>query len=108
MLLFGREPRRPRAGRALGAPEGSQHLERIAGGLAPLVVEFCRRHVDCLFTGRDLTAWLQVEARKRSIAMVPDSASRILRELRRRGRVQYQLLDRGQSLYRVTGVERSA
>lgn len=82
------------------------NLERVATKIAPLVMEFCRQiWADAKrslpqFHAVELTAFV----RRRMDGLAPDSAGRILRELRKRGRVDYKIVSRRDSLYQLMAV----
>ncbi len=73
----------------------SLNLVRVSDKIASLILEFCS--VNAEFHMVDLCAY--VTAREPSTA--PDSPSRILRSLRRQGLVDYQVVSRSASLYRM-------
>lgn len=83
-----------------------ENLERVATKIAPLVHDFCReiwsdaKRSLPQFHMVELTAYV----RRRIDGLAPDSAGRILRELRKRGRVDYKIVSRRDSLYQLTKV----
>jgi hypothetical protein len=77
-------------------------LFRVRSTIAPAVVEFCRAHVGDQFRMEELQRFVQLFH-----PSAPDSPSRILRDLRRRGIVAYRVVSRPGSLYFVEGVESS-
>ena len=80
--------------------EQQKNLNRVSSRIAAAILEFCtegrefhadelRRHVDgCVATG-----------------VAPGSADRILRDLRKRRKLNYKVLNRKNSLYRVIPAE---
>jgi ABC-type amino acid transport substrate-binding protein len=81
----------------------SANLQRVTDNIAHHVVVFCRRRlrtVRGIFRASDLVAYVQ----SRSMFIAPDSPSRILRQLRLAGRVDYIVVNRAASLYRVVAV----
>ena len=89
-------------GELFGSPkltEQRENLNRVCGKIGPLVLEFCRR----VGVGGEFRAVRLHNFVGDSVA--PASADRILRELRRAGQVDYVIVNRRQSLYRITGVE---
>jgi hypothetical protein len=78
-----------------GARPGTTDLTRVAARIGAAVLEFCGRTSQ--FHMADLAAF--VEGRIGSVA--PDSAGRILRQLRRAGTVNYRVVDRSASLYEI-------
>ena len=75
-------------------------LYRVNDRIAGHVLVFCRAHVGLEFH----MDWLTEYVRECGWA-APDSAGRILRSLRQKGRVEYSLLSRRDSLYRVESVK---
>ena len=78
------------------------HLKRVRQKLAPVVLAFCLRRLDMgrpQFTMASLATYVLA----RAIA-APDSPSRVLRDLRRRGIVACDLVSRRESTYRVRKV----
>lgn len=80
----------------------SANLTRVSANISDIVWRFCLRRwrLHAPFNMTDLVA--HVTAMMPFIA--PDSPSRILRELRRQGRVDYVVVNRAASLYRVVAV----
>jgi hypothetical protein len=76
------------------------NLARVRDNIAATVIEFCRDKVGCTFNA----TYLRNQVTRRHPNIAPDSPGRILRDLRRRGLVDYVLVSRAQSLYRVVGV----
>jgi hypothetical protein len=87
--------------------EQAANLARVEASIAGHVLEFCRGLLgksralsqDATFHMDELTSWV---ARKGCAA--PDSAGRILRLLRQKGLVNYEVVSRSKSLYRVIEV----
>jgi hypothetical protein len=77
------------------AEEQHDNLDRVASKLSGPILAFCRLHED--FHMEDLREYL----RGQSIDFAPDSPSRILRQLRLQGAVDYEVTNRRQSAYRV-------
>ena len=76
------------------------HLERVADNIGALVVEFCRARIGVMFNAAELRAHVT-----RAVPTIaPESPGRILRDLKARGVVDYELVSRSRSLYRVVGV----
>jgi len=75
-------------------------LARVQRGIGALVLEFVRRvGVGKTFHGDELSSWIAARTK-----VAPGSSDRILRELRRAGQLNYSVLSRSQSLYRVEAV----
>lgn len=73
---------------------------RVSERIIEALMGFCRTHVGQSFHAGELHEHI----RQHCGQVAPDSAGRILRQLRQSGRVSYRLLNRGSSLYRVEGV----
>lgn len=82
----------------------AENIERVRGRIAATVREFCKLR---LANGKpefwitDLHAFVQ-----RAHPGAPASPDRILRDLRQRGVIAYEVLSRAESLYRLTAVSR--
>jgi hypothetical protein len=79
--------------------EQSENLDRVRSRIADVVLAWCREHVGGEFRMDELRKFVQLAE-----PTAPDSASRILRDLRQRGRVRYVVLSRADSLYRIDAV----
>ncbi len=82
--------------------EQQVNLDRVSGNIARIVADFCRGRLDdgrAEFRMVDLTTFVNARS-----TIAPDSAGRILRDLRRQKVIDYTVVNRAQSLYRVTGV----
>lgn len=95
MSLLGWTPPRP----AAAAPEQPRQLARVTGRIGETVLAFCRAHVGHQFHASELSTYVMAHC-----GGAPASADRVLRQLRREGYVQVELVDRAGSLYRVVGV----
>lgn len=80
----------------------NEQLERVSDAIAEKVIKFCKGRllVNPVFHANELLAFV----RHFDAGVAPDSPSRILRDLRKRGRISYDLLDRRASKYRVKSV----
>jgi hypothetical protein len=78
--------------------EQQENLERVTSRLGLSILAFCRQRRE--FHMEDLRDHL----REQDLSFAPDSPSRILRELRLRGEVNYVITNRRQSAYRVMSV----
>jgi hypothetical protein len=79
--------------------EQTENLTRVKSRIAGAVVEFCRSRLRSKFTMTELVAFVVA-----AVGGAPDSPSRILRELRREGVVDYEVVSRAQSVYFVGAV----
>lgn len=72
-------------------------LERVSERIGEAIKDFCRRHVGQTFHADEL----RQHVRSCVGEVAPDSAGRVLRDLRQRGVIAYQVVNRAKSLYRV-------
>ena len=72
-------------------------LARVSERIEDVIIRFCRTHTE--FHADDLRA--EVAAR---CQIAPASADRVLRDLRQRGQVDYEVVSRRDSLYLVNSV----
>lgn len=82
--------------------EQARNLERVSGRIADLIVSFCRDRLDAKrprFHMMELSTWVS-----RHSLIAPDSAGRILRDLRTKGIVSYTLISRHGSEYELQAV----
>ena len=82
----------------------ASHLARCREKLAGAILAFCRKRLERgqpEFHAEELLAFVGA----RVLGLAPDSPSRVLRLLRREGRVGYAVVSRKDSLYRLTGCE---
>jgi hypothetical protein len=80
--------------------ERDEDLRRVGGEIGAIVFAWCRRNVGREFHATEL--WEHVSGLK---TVAPDSPRRILSLLAKHGFVTYVVVDRSQSLYRVTEVK---
>jgi hypothetical protein len=88
-------PRRPRT-------EQQDNLDRVKLSIGSIVEEFCRGRLASgavEFRISELTTYVLGRSLR-----APASPDRILRQLRLEGVVSYEVTNRAQSLYRITGV----
>jgi hypothetical protein len=78
---------------------GPHELQRVEQSIQAIVLAFCRERLFDTFHMEDLYAYVT----KRT-AIAPDSAGRVLRDLRKRERVGYDLVNRRESEYVVRWV----
>jgi hypothetical protein len=74
------------------------HLQRVSDRIEKLVFSFCAKHVE--FHMQDLTDWVRAK-----IQIAPDSAGRILRAMKAKGLVDYEIINRRASLYRIRNIQ---
>ncbi len=83
-----------------GARErGRRDHRRVNAEIRGIVLSFCREHLFDTFHMQDLTDYV-----RERVHVAPDSAGRILRQLRKEEIVQYKILSRRNSLYSVLSV----
>lgn len=77
---------------------GNEDIERVSTAIARHVTDFVRSHRD--FHGEELRQYVfdHVDG-----YVSPGSPDRILRDLRQKGVISYQLVSRSRSLYRSLG-----
>jgi hypothetical protein len=80
--------------------EQKHHLERVSSKLSALILDFCDTHP--VFRAPELHAFVA----SRIPSTAPASADRVLRELRKQKRVDYEVANRRGSLYHVISVTR--
>jgi hypothetical protein len=87
-------------GQRPGLSEQSKQIKRVHGRIAPAVMQFMRdKGVGAHFHADELRNYVEIRH-----GIAPDSAGRILRLLRREGRVDYEIIQRSFSLYRITKI----
>jgi hypothetical protein len=82
--------------------EQQANLARVSNNIADIVTNFCRERLAGAreeFHMVDLTTYVNDRS-----TIAPDSAGRILRDLRRHRIIDYTVVNRAQSLYKITGV----
>jgi hypothetical protein len=81
--------------------EQGANLHRVSKAIAPHVLEFCRERLSSApnFHAYELNSFVNERCYG-----APGSADRILRQLRHKGFVRYEVVDRAKSHYRVTWV----
>lgn len=83
----------------------ADNLDRVSDRIAGLVYKFCRSRFAAprvelrQFHMEDLTTYVSAD-----VQVAPDSPGRILRMLRKTGRVGYRVVNRRESLYELTAV----
>lgn len=82
-------------------PEQSDNLERVHAAIGPIVLRFCadRLLFGGLFRADELRDYVA-----ESVPTAPASSDRILRQLKQEGAVDYEVVNRRGSLYRVLSV----
>jgi len=80
--------------------EQTENIIRVRDSIAPHIIQFIREHNGKEFHGADLQQYVASHVNG---FVAPGSPDRILRDLRKRGIVDYELVSRSQSLYRAGG-----
>lgn len=75
-------------------------LDSVASRIGKAIVEFCAAMTGQEFHADDLRRHVNLHVG----ACAPGSADRVLRDLRKRGAVEYECVSRAASLYRVHSV----
>ena len=76
------------------------NLQRVADNIGARVLKFARSRAGKEFYSSELLTYVRL----RFPLIAPDSPGRILRQLRSAGKVEYHVLSRNMSRYRVDGV----
>lgn len=79
--------------------EQAEQLSRVRSKIGKVVLEFCQRRVGKSFHSQDLAEFVEERA-----GSAPASPDRVLRDLRRRGLVDYRVVSRAKSLYEILSV----
>lgn len=81
--------------------EQERELRRVSGNIATHVLTFVKlRGKGKMFTGRELESMID----SLPIPSTPGSATRILRDLRKKKIIGFEVVNRSQSIYRITHV----
>lgn len=84
--------------------EHAQNLRRVSGNISPLILRYLRTlQAGAEFSMEQLTRFV-----RQQLPTAPDSAGRILRDLRQRGLCDYECINRAASRYRLLSVESEA
>lgn len=74
-----------------------RELARCRSAVAPVILDFWKsRGIGAQFHMSELTEFV-----RRRTPIAPDSAGRILRDMRQAGEINYRVIDRRRSLYRI-------
>lgn len=82
--------------------EQAENQRRVAKNIESTIVAFARQIYKVrppLFHMEELTTYV-----RERVGIAPDSAGRILRQLRQQGKVDYVVVNRRESLYQLTHV----
>lgn len=83
--------------------EQDENLARVSTKIAPIVLRFCRKRWhrgEPEFHMEELLRFVKLRTE-----IAPDSPSRILRQLRLKKRIDYIVVSRSESLYKLTAVK---
>ena len=85
----------------LQLPLKDENLTRVSGRIAGLVFEFVTKRLEPVthFRAEELRQYVEMFLANRHIA--PGSVDRVLRDLRKRGVLNYRVVSRRDSLYEV-------
>ncbi len=78
----------------------ARELHRVKTKLADIILEYCRMNEGGVFTMRMLEEYVS-----RFKRVTPGSTSRVLRQLRREGKVGYDVVNRQHSAYAIRWVK---
>lgn len=93
------------AGAAAEQAEQAEQLARVTSRIGLTIIAFCRivwGSESRSFHASDLHEFVEVRAQ-----IAPASADRVLRELRKQGHLDYEVLNRRASLYRLNAIQES-
>lgn len=79
-----------------------QELARVSGAISKAILGFLRARLNNGYTefhAAELRDWVAA-----SVATAPASADRVMRDLRKTGRIAYHVVNRARSLYRIDAV----
>lgn len=76
------------------------YLDSVASRIAHAIIAYCNARTGREFHADDLRQFVTAKVG----ACAPGSADRVLRDLRQKGAVQYEVINRAASLYRVLAV----
>jgi hypothetical protein len=82
--------------------EQADNLQRIYGRVGQAILAFFAEHASQRFHLIELLRYIRQVVRE----VAPDSPGRIMRLLRRHGRIDYAVVSRSESLYEIRGVAR--
>ena len=83
--------------------EQQRQIKRVGGRIGEIVLDFCRTYKP---HGEFHATLLHEYVKQRAgTHIAPDSPNRILRQLAQQGDVSYEVVNRSQSLYRITAVK---
>jgi hypothetical protein len=82
--------------------EQRQNIERVGEAISQLVIAFLRSHIGKEFHVESLRQFVYSNV---DGYVAPASPDRILRDLRQKGKVNYEVVSRSKSLYRAIPVD---
>jgi hypothetical protein len=88
------------ASRAREATEQKRQLESVSARIAKAITGFFRATAGSEFHADQLREYVEIHCGR----VAPGSADRVMRDLRQRGVIAYEVVNRSQSLYRAKGV----
>lgn len=84
--------------------EQREELKRVRGDIGPTILSICRGWLQRGrpdFTMGELASVVEASLSGKDWRVAPDSTSRILRDLRKRGQLKYEVVSRSASAYRL-------
>lgn len=84
----------------MSVPGNDEHLGRVSVRIANAIVAFCVEQLGRQFHADDLRQYVRAAVGE----IAPGSADRVLRDLRQHGALNYEVVSRSKSLYRVLDV----
>lgn len=82
----------------------SDDLTRVALNIGQAIVQFWKLRIGTVFTATELRQYVQ----KSYFGTAPASADRVMRNLRKQGKINYELVDRSKSLYRALPLQETS
>lgn len=79
--------------------EQTANITRVSANIAPHICHFLESHLNQEFHADDLRQYVSERT-----TIAPGSADRVLRDLRKRGVISYEVVSRSRSLYRALPV----
>lgn len=77
----------------------NDQLKRVSNSIAQVVTEFVNKRIGQEFHGSEVKSACNLALGFTGIA--PSSPDRVMRDLRQRGKINYELVNRAKSLYRA-------
>jgi hypothetical protein len=83
-------------------PEQQEHLDRVSSKTSPAILRFYQLHCGEQFHADDLRNFVLKVA---GVQIAPNSAYRVMYDLKKKGLLNYEVINRRQSLYRFLTID---